>query len=169
MRIKDVGVDKKHKTFYFIVFVFEIKIKKLLCISQFHTILFESSTLASMDAHKVKNEEPAKKKGVSHKKKKLMQVLVSVQSLLSYLIVPRDFWRNYQRDGFQGLKGILCILWQSYSQYICFYGQCRKPLSSPFHPSFLAFIYILYGQYLQRLFGRHTTLLSRDGPPTRTN
>ena len=33
-------------------------------------------------------------------------------------------------------------------------------LSSPFHPSFLAFIYILYGQYLQRLFGRHTTLLS---------
>ena len=36
-------------------------------------------------------------------------------------------------------------------------------LSSPFHPSFLAFIYILYGQYLQRLFGRHTTLLSLDG------
>ena len=39
----------------------------------------------------------------------------------------------------------------------------RKQLSSPFHPSFLAFIYILYGQYLQRLFGRHTTLLSLDG------
>lgn len=41
---------------------------------------------------------------------------------------------------------------------------------SPFHPSFLGFIYILYGQYLQRLFGRHTTLLSlllplHDGPP----
>lgn len=35
-------------------------------------------------------------------------------------------------------------------------------LSSPFHPSFLAFIYILYGQYLQRLFGRHTTLLSLE-------
>ena len=40
------------------------------------SLLFESSTLASMDTHKVKNLQ--EKKGVSHKKKKLMQVLVSV-------------------------------------------------------------------------------------------
>jgi hypothetical protein len=66
---------------------------------------------------------------------------------------------------FPELKGILCI-----SEKVMVYHEHssrarRKQLSSPFHPSFLGFIYILYGQYLQRLFGRHTTLLSLDGPP----
>ena len=50
----------------------------------------------------------------------------------------------------------------------CFNGIKRKAkLSSPFHPSFLGFIYILYGQYLQRLFGHSfldTLLVVQPGP-----
>jgi len=47
----------------------------------------------------------------------------------------------------------------NYSDLVWTSGR-RKQLSSPFHPSFLGFIYILYGQYLQRLFGRHRRELS---------
>lgn len=65
---------------------------------------------------------------------------------------PSFLWFDHQRDGFQGLKGILCILWQSYSSAtstVCSVESRFPPLFiHPFQPLFISFMVSIFKGFL---------------------